>query len=73
MVDGQFIARSLRGQACRPFGCYSQRRASYRECTRYPGGLTAQVLCGPEEVRVECLAEAIGPPPRYQETKRPES
>jgi hypothetical protein len=37
-----------------------------------PAATEPQVLSGPEEVRVECLAEVVAPP-RYQEMKRPES
>ena len=37
-----------------------------------PAATEPQLLSSPEEVRVECLAEAKAPP-RYQEMKRPES
>ena len=37
-----------------------------------PAATKSRALCSPEEIRVECLAEAKALP-RYQEMKRPES
>ncbi len=48
------------------------RRSAVDYDTPPPATTEPPVLCGPEKVRVECLAEAKALP-RYQEMKRPES